>query len=437
MSKYEAMPAGATQTFDDVVIAFGRPSGTVARPKLVTSPLLGALREAGTSHVYADTADTEELGAILSAGENMIFAEMDGNTANQPLVHKVIERYLEDGDPAAWARELRARRGDLADTELLPLLYAIVCGRVGNNIVQAFASGRSWEVSLQLHMGLCGDPAAAKRVGRYLRRMVPTAFVKVPFTPQAPGCFLVARDLEREGIPVNFTSTFSARQAVAAGLLADVTRTNIFMGRLNQGLRADLLGEHVDLEAQRALTRLRREVGIKTQLIVASMREWQTFVRVAGCDVFTAPCEVIRGFLTQTEVSPDTIRPQLETSYEDRLGIANDVVSKLGHERIARLYRVEPELVEFLREFRATAGYRDLSDGESLFRRLEGAGFGDLFYAPSETEWKELRRGKIPDLDAPLTGRLPLDTLYSLLADADFEKYQEEMDREVERRIRR
>lgn len=437
MSRREAMPAGATRTFDDVVIAFGRPSGTLACPKLVTSPLLGALREAGTSHVYADTADTEELGAILSAGEDTILAEVDGNTANQPLVRKVIERYLEDGDPAAWARELRARQSHLTDAELLPLLYAIVCGRVGNDIVRAFASGRSWEVSLQLHMGLCGDPEAAKRVGRYLRRMVPTAFVKVPFTPQAPGCFLVARDLEREGIPVNFTSTFSARQAVAAGLLADVTRTNIFMGRLNQGLRARLLGEHVDLEAQRALTRLRREVGIKTQLIVASMREWQTFVHVAGCDVFTAPCNVIRGFLTQTEVSPDGIRPQLETSYEDRLGIADDVVSKLGHERIARLYRVEPELIEFLREFRATAEYRDSSDGESLFRRLESAGFGDLFYAPSESEWKALRRGKIPDLDAPLTGRLPLDTLYSLLADADFEKYQEEMDREVERRIRR
>lgn len=437
MGAHDDTTARMSLTFDDAVIAFGRPAGTLVRPTLVTSPLLRALRKAGTSHVYADTADTGELGAFLSAGDGAIFAEVDGNTANQPLVPKVIERYLEDGDPAAWARELYRRRSGLSPAELLPFLYAIVCGRVGNDIVRAFASGRSWEVSLQLHMGLCADPEAAKQVGRYLRRMVSTALVKVPFTPQAPGCFLVARDLERGGIPVNFTSTFSARQAVAAGLLADVTRTNIFMGRLNQGLQAELLGEHVDLEAQRALGRLRVDAGIKTQLIVASMRDWQSFVRTAGCDVFTAPCDVIRGFLSQAEIAPDDIQNRLETSYEDRLGIPDDVIGTLGHERIARLYRVEPELVEFLLEFRGIAEYQDLNDGDRLFRRFDAAGFGDLFYSPSETEWREIRRGKLPDLDAPLTGRLPLDTLYSLLADADFEKHQEEMDRKIEERLRR
>lgn len=423
------------RTFDDVVIAYGKPPRTEAHPELVTSPLLATLRKAGTSHVYADTADREELRELLSAGEEAILGEVDGNTANQPLVHKVIERYLNEGDLAAWARDLRAGRNDVPAENLLPLLYAIVCGRIGNDIVASFACGRSWEVSLQLHMGLCRDPAAAKQVGRYLNRMVPTAFVKVPFTPHAPHCFLVARDLEREGIPVNFTSTFSARQAVAAGLLADVTRTNIFMGRLNQGLQAELLGEHVNLEAQRALRRLRREIGIRTQLIVASMREWQTFVRTAGCDVYTAPCSVIDDFLTQTDVSPKEIQNQLETSYEDRLGIADHVMCTFGHDRIARLYRIEPELVEFLRDFCGTAEYRNLQDGDGLFQRLDEAGFADLFYAPNDAESKELRRAKIPDLDAPITARVPLDTLYSLLADADFEKYQEEMDRAIEQRL--
>jgi transaldolase len=360
---------------------------------------------------------------------------VDGNTANQPLVRKVIERYLDRGKAATWAQTLKARRAGLSPKQLLPFLYAIVCGQIGNDIALAFASGRSWEVSLQLHMGLVGDPAAAKQIGRCLRRMAPSAFVKVPFAPHAPESFLVARDLEQEGIPVNFTSTFSARQAVAAGLLADVTRTNIFMGRLNQGLRAELLGEHVDLEAQRALRRLRRDAGIKTQLIVASMREWESFVRTAGCDVYTAPCGAIRDFLTQRDVSPDDIRSQLETSYADRLGIAEDVVHTLGQDRIARLYRVEPELVEFLREFAATREYQNLRDGDRLFRRFDQAGFGDLFYAPSDPEWHEIRRGKVPDLDSPITHRLPLDTLYSLMADADFERYQEEMDREIERRL--
>jgi hypothetical protein len=83
--------------------------------------------------------------------------------------------------------------------------------------------------------------------------------------------------LEDEGIPVNFNSIFSGRQVVADPLLVKVMRTNIFMGRLNQGLKADLLGAHVSLEAQRILLRLRQDPGIYTQLIVASLRDWRSF----------------------------------------------------------------------------------------------------------------------------------------------------------------
>ncbi len=66
-------------------------------------------------------------------------------------------------------------------------------------------------------------------------------------------------------------------------------------------------------------------------------------------------------------------------------------------------------------------------------RRFEEAGFGDVFYAPDQHEWTVLRRGKIPDLAVPITTKPSLDTLYSLLADADFEKYQEDMDQEIKR----
>ncbi len=39
---------------------------------------------------------------------------------------------------------------------------------------------------------------------------------------------------------------------------------------------------------------------------------------------------------------------------------------------------------------------------------------------------------KLPNIESTLTRAVPLDTLYSLLADADFEKHQEEMDRMLE-----
>nr|MBA3965980.1 transaldolase [Nitrospirales bacterium] len=196
---------------------------------------------------------------------------VDGNTANQPLVKKVIAAYLEKGDPSGWVEELRSFRKGLPLQDVLPLLYAIVCGRIGNDFSRIVAGGRAWEVSLQLHMKLMEDPTAAKQVGFDLRRMVPSAFVKVPFTPHLPSCVFVARDLEREGIPVNFTSTFSARQVVMCAVLANVSRTNVFMGRLDQGLEAEYVGAHVGLKAQRHLLDLREKAGIKTQLIVATV----------------------------------------------------------------------------------------------------------------------------------------------------------------------
>lgn len=431
MGKDERKERALLERMADLV----RPAGQPREVGWRSSPLLGALKRAGTAHIYADTADTRELQDLLERDDGTLIEEVDGNTVNQPLVGKVAPRYLESPDVRQWAAAVREIEPDIGPARLVALLYTLLCARIGDDIVGGFAGGRAWEVSLQLHMGLGADARAAVRAGRALRRMVPTAIVKVPFTPQHPHCFLVARDLEREGIPVNFTSTFSARQVVAAALLADVTRTNIFMGRLNSGLKAGLLGEQVDLEAQRALRRLRGEAGVKTRLIVASLHEWRTFVQTAGCDVYTAPCRVIRAFLDQEEVPPERIASRLDASYLDRLGIDPAVLDILSLERISRLWRVEPELVGFLRELRGSEEYGRMTDGEELARRFEREGFADLFYAPSPEEWVEMRRSKLPDLQSALTRRIALDTLYSLLADADFENEQAAIDRQIESRL--
>lgn len=415
-------------SLEEALVTCGRGQVAPQRVRLVSSPLLAALRRTGTAHVYADTADSEELRRLLAVAGGGILAEVDGNTVNQPLARQVLDRYLAGDRLAACVKELRRHRRGAPGAALLPQIYTMISGWIGNDLVNAFAAGRAWEVSLQLHMGAVSDPATAKALGRALRTIVPSCFVKVPFRPHEPQSLLIARDLEAEGIPVNFTSTFSARQVVAAALLADVTRTNIFMGRLNQGFRAALLGEHVDLEAQRALRRLRREAGAKTQLIVASIREWQTLVRVAGCDVFTAPCNVLGEFLSQRDVPLEAVTNQLETSYEDRLGISDEAIEAVGPEHIARLWRVEPEFLEFLVDYRTSAEYRELGDGELLRRRFESAGFGDFFYAPDVREWQTIKKGKLPDLAGPLARRLAVDTHMSLLADGDFVNQQEAID---------
>jgi transaldolase len=423
-----------TLNFDDAVVALGGSTEFPAQLSLESAPLLAALRRAGASHVYADTASREALLEVAVGPGGAARQEIDGNTINQPLLAKVLPAALEDTEPEKWVKALRGHDPELSDVRLMAALYAIVCARVANGIVRGLSASRTWEVSLQLHMGLTHDPDGARKLGALLRRMVPTVFVKVPFTPHAPHCLLVARDLERRAIRVNFTSTFSARQALVAGLLAGVERTNVFMGRLNQGLGATLLGEHVCLEAQRALRAARERKRIPTQLIVASVRSWRNLVDTAGCDVVTAPCDALQGLLEQEEVGPEDLRSRLEDAYEDRLEIGDAAERRLGRDAVARLWRIEPELVEFLDGYRESEEFRTLQDGDALARRFEAAGFGDLFQAPDDVTWKEIRRGKLPDLASDVPGRFALDTLYTLHAHGDFERHQEQMDAEIARR---
>jgi transaldolase len=426
---------GGAASFDPALARWGGVSATTEPLRLLSSQLLAKLLAIGTEHVYADTADVAELGEVLSMRAGTAIMEVDGNTVNQPLVRRVLDRYLADDALVEHGRRLRTEPRARSEETVAHHLYAAVCARIGNDVVGAFAAGRAWEPSLQLHMGACRDHAAAVALGHVLRELVPTCLVKVPFLPHDPACFLIARDLERDGVPVNFTSTFSARQAVAAALLTDATRTNVFMGRLNQGLGSELLGEHVVLEAQRALRQQRREAGVKTRLIAASMRRWESFGRLAGCDVFTAPCAVLREFLDHAELIQDELISQLETSYETDLEFSPQALATLGSERIARLWRIEGEFVEFLREYRSSREYHDLQDGDALARRFDDAGFGDFFYAPPLSEWGAIRQNKLPDLGSELTRRLALDTLYSLLADGDFDNEQDAIDATLTQRL--
>jgi len=422
------MNVASMESGESIVTRGASSQEEAAHPELVSSALLAALRRAGTAHIYADSGDVIELSRTLAVpSRNAIVAEVDGNTVDQPLVAAVVDRYLADASVVRDLADVRHRCG--SDAGAAAFTYAALCGRIGNDVVAHFAAGRTWDVSLQLHTAATGDVAA--RIGRALHGAVPGVLVKVAFAPRAPACLLLARDLEHAGVPVSFTSTFSARQVVVAALLANPSRTNVFLGRLNEGLDAEMLGEHVCLEAQRHLRALRRATRTKTQLVVASMRAWETFLRVAGCDAFTAPSGTLAGFLAQHAIAPVAIASQLDTSYEDRLDIARRTYAAIPVERIARLYRVEPELLAFAGEFGRSLEWSAMRDGDAVARRFEREGFGDMFHTPTAAEWRTMHARRLPDLTSPLTHTLALDTLYSLLADADFENHQAAIDAKI------
>jgi transaldolase len=403
--------------------------------RFTSHPRLAALRRAGTRHLYVDTADSQELHEVLCAAEDegsvTYYEEVDGNTTNQPLVEKVFDRLLETQGREtirAWVQELRTAHPGLTVEEAVVAVYSLLNLHLAAAVVGRFGRGRTWHISLELHTGLVGDREGSVRFGRCLGRSLPGALVKVAFTPHEPHAFLIARDLERQGIAVNFTATFSARQVVAAALLSNPHRTNIFLGRLNEGLRAHVLGEHVLLESQRHLQDLRARYGLRTLNMGASVRRPETLLFTAGCDAYTVPAPVLRAFMAEQE--PE-IRDRTEEDLSGALGVDPEVVKRVGGmERIERLYRVEPEFVSFLLHLRKDPEL-DRMDGDALAERFERAGFGDLFYRPSPEEWRELRKSKLPDLNAPYIRRIPLDTLYSLLALGDFANFQDRMDARI------
>jgi len=437
----EIIAPDVSSPYDRAIVELMKAAAGKRRPakpiQFVSHQLARAVKDCGTAHIYTDTADQDEMFDLLVQREDAeniyLYEEVDGNTTNQPLIVKVLDRFLggdETDNMVAWIKTLQKEKPDLSIEEATVLIYSIINGRLGLEVLDYYAAGRIWQISLELHTSLAADAEASKRSGWCLNQAVPNAFVKVAFTPDHPHSLLIARDLENQGIPVNFTATFSARQIVAAALLSNPHRTNVFLGRLSQGLGSELLGEQVVLETQRHVRRLREQFGVKTLNMLASVRRWQTIVLTAGCDVYTVPYPVLKEFLAQTEVAPGEIENQLAADYSDRLAIPDNTIEKIGLEKVKQLYRVEPEFIEFLTQLRGTAEYATI-DGDGLYKRFDEAGFGDFFYAPTASELRDLRKGKLPDLDSPLTKALPLDTLYTLLAIGDFTNFQDRMDESI------
>lgn len=389
---------------------------------------LAALRAAGTEHIYADTADAHELADAVGDAHGRVPQELDGNTANQPLVERIVEHHLRGAEPRSWLDAIAGALPPVAPRDRLPVLYAILCARSAHALRLTSGAGERWESSLQLHMDLCGRPRAGKRVGALLDAMVPGCLVKVPFAPDAPGCLLVARDLQREGIAVNLTSTFSARQVALAALLTDAACTNVFMGRPDAGLGMDGLGARVVARAQRVLSDLRRQDGLSTRLIVASVRSWTALRDLAGADVFTAPCEALGAFM---ERAPE----ELTDTLEERAGAARpptppELFAAAGEDALDALDEVDQGLLEFLRAYGRSREFRELEadQEEQLHERFVEAGFADLFHVPDASERRQIAQGKLPDLAGDLAGRIPLDTHYSLRANADFAAHQRAID---------
>lgn len=382
-------------------------------------PAWAALRETGT-RLWLDTGDVD-------AASNLWTDDFSNLTTNNTLVNREVQKGLFDDLIPRAARTLREADPALgADALVLEVGFVVNC-RTALRLVEAFDA----TVSVELHPGMAKDVERSVEYGRRYHAVCPERFIiKVPL---APAGFLAARRLAADGIPVNYTLGFSARQNVIAAAFSRPAFVNVFLGRLNSFVAESglgdgrFVGEKAAMATQVALLQGRREHGWSSLLIAASMRAASQVLDLAGTDVFTMPTGVAEEFRSLFETEPRAIRSQVGREFE--------VVSE---ERpvVDKLWSVPPEIHELCdllarKDVTAWTG----SDFEAF---VHAQGPRDLFRRWTRDELSHIRAdGKIPKWerwrDDLRAGRLALDDLLTTSALQSFVTDQEALDGRIRR----
>jgi len=288
-------------------------------------------------------------------------------------------------------------------------------------------------VSVEEHTDLADDVPGAIRYARRYHAICPQRFfVKIPLSPAG---ILATRRAAAEGVLVNHTLSFSARQNYVVARLARPAFVNVFLGRLNSFVADNHLGdgtyvgERATLASQASVRELRERSGIPTRQIGASFREGRQVRLLAGMDVMTIPPKVAQGFL-DLGLSPDELADKTGEDYQPPL---NDDVDPAAV-GLNTLWDIDEKLVAAVDELEK----QDLDSmaPSQLVEFMRRRGYGDLLVDWTDAQHRtSAEEGKIPRLDnwreALAAGKVGLDALMNLGGFHSFEADQRRMDRRV------
>lgn len=268
-------------------------------------PIWQQIRSLGT-RLWLDSGDIDEIRVLWCS-------EFEALTTNNSLLNQEIQKGIYDDFVREAADAVRRVSPEIEERDLILEIVFILNAHHALRLVELFDA----HVSVELHTDLGHDVERSVAYGRRYFNTCPERFyVKVPLTPAG---LLAARRLGREGVPVNFTLAFSARQNYAMALLAQPRFVNVFLGRLNSFVAGNDLGdgqnvgEKATLATQRAVRRLRDESRTRSLLIGASVREGAQIAALAGLDVLTMPTKAAGQYETDPASEPSS---QVETDPE-------------------------------------------------------------------------------------------------------------------------
>ena len=383
------------------------------QPVFQSDPTMARFKETGTE-LWVDTGDLEKAQSIWKS-------EFTALTTNNTLANQVVQTGVMDEVIHKTISRLNEVASDLTEEERVTEVGFVINCRIALRLVRAFKT----KVSIELHPSMSRNIERTLDYARRYYRVCPEYFiVKIPLTPEG---YLSVRTLRKEGMPINFTLGFSARQNYLAARMSNPDFVNVFLGRLNQVVSensvggGDLVGEKVTLATQDALLRARKQYPeVATRLIGASIRSGEQVAFLAGLDVMTIPPSAMEEFLkmkhpvgTMSSNIGKDINPGIDFSNPHGL-------------RFQKLWEVPDAFVQFVDDLLASTTLDTMTGGEmESFCRERNV---DLFYPFSPEELKKIfDLGKIPRLDE-WSQEVALDDLMTQSALQSFSKDQAALD---------
>ena len=362
---------------------------------------------------WLDTGDVDAARALWTQ-------EFTALTTNNTLLNKEVQKGIYDQLVPDAAAMLKSADPELSEEQLVLEIAFILNAVHALTLVSTFDA----DVSVELHTNLSRDAEATYQFGKRFHAVNPERFiVKVPLTPEG---LIGARRLSNDGVRLNFTLGFSARQNYAIAKIARPTWVNIFMGRNGSFVKdngfgeADNVGEKATLASQRMLRELQAQEGLDVRQIGASIRSGQQCFDLLVLDVFTIPTGAAEQYI-ELNPSPDTA--------VDRTGNDPEVHLTKGHADVAKMWEVSDEFKGAI----SSLEFTDSLTGDAIREHLAAHGAGDLFPDLSaEDRDRVARESKIPQADSwqdrVAAGTASWDGLLSEAALASFHQDQMALD---------
>ena len=409
----------ATEEFDGIVHQLA--SRELGQPDPVdqykSEPLLKALKATGPE-LWIDTGDLELARSVWRT-------ELTALTTNNTLANQVVQSGAMDDVIRSTVEKLKDAAGSLSREELILEIGFVINCHIALRLVEAFRV----KVSVELHPSLARDIGKTLRYARRYYSVCPEYFiVKIPLTPEG---YLSVRKLGREGIPINYTLGFSARQNYLAARLSNPDYVNVFLGRLNQvvadnGLGSgEMVGEKVTLSTQRELRQLRAvNPSVRSRLIGASIRNGEQVAALAGLDVLTIPPKAMQDFVDSGR-KPDSIKSQVENDPEPGVDL-----DQMWGAKCSALWEVNDSFRQGIDQLMGAPNLDEMT-GEELTGFLESRDV-HLFHRFSQAELDSMYdHGKIPKISA-WPESVGLDDLMTQSALMSFRKDQDALDARIE-----